>query len=175
MIRLLVLILLASSLLACLRTNESSTTASAPPTRTLAQTNTATATESPGRLTGLDGTEWIVTMIGNEPAAPDLVARFRFVNGNAMSASIACDGAGAEYRITGSVFALTERLQRTYFICEPGEDPREQSDDVFSAIDDLHSFSAIEVQLEFFASGGRLLLTLDQLLPPPIDPLLEGD
>ena len=152
---------------------EESSSGSSPPTTTAAPTPTATPAEA--RLDTLDGTEWIVTAIGDEPVAKTFVARLQFVNGNEIGGQVACDGLFLEYSINGSTITPTIDLQRTTFDCTLEEDPEDQGDHVYAALEQMASFTATESNLELFDERGTLLLALDRFLPPPLEPLLAGD
>lgn len=136
-------------------------------------TATTAPTETP--LDSLDRTEWILTAIGDDPAAEGFVASFRFVNENHLGAQIACDGAGVSYRLDGNRIIPTEEIQRTNFHCQRSEDPLEQSDLVFGAWERMATFQATEQTLELFDTTGASLMTLERFQPPPLDPLLAGD
>ena len=160
------------------RSTASTATPSPSPTEPIsapAPTETSTPTAPDDQLATLDGTDWIVTAIGDEPAAEGFVARLRFVNGNEIGGEIACDGLGLEYEIDGSAITPTIDLQRTTFDCTAEEDPEDQGDEVYAALEQMASFTATESNLDLFDENGTLLLALDRFLPPPLDPALEGD
>ena len=126
-------------------------------------------------LAELDGTEWILVTIDGQEVAAGFEGRLRFVNGNEIGGSAACDGFGSTYRLSGSTITLTDEVQRTHFDCNAGQDPNNQRNSFINAFGEAHYFHATENHLELLSVDGNRTLTFVRFAPPPVDPRLVGD